>query len=229
LDMSQLETINQQLAVKRQGLLFVLSGITGHENNTVLDGLQKTQTGMYVSPIITTRNRRLGEKQGEPHTFVSADLFMHLKDEGVLLSYCENKERKAWYGHMQDPIKRSLRAGIDVIMDAGPEEAAMLVTERKLKPVLIHLIPPRYVRSEEEHNRWNERIKRIKDEYQIEYQYTIRYEPDRLSTAVDELKSIILDEHMKAEKEQMNSEKFGDQLSQESAEEEQELSGIVQG
>jgi guanylate kinase/transcriptional regulator with XRE-family HTH domain len=174
---------------ERMGLIFVLSGIAGRENDSVL--LEIAKNDIFVAPTVTTRPHYQGERQGKPRIFLSEKDFIEYKDKGIFLTYMFHEWKQAWYGHERAPIVQSFRMGQDVIMDAGPEEALML---RKIRSdaVLIHLEPPADVRTEEEHKQWEKRLQQVK------YQYTIKYELHQLQKAVADLSDIIAHERQKA-------------------------------
>lgn len=194
---------SHQASKEREGLLFVLSGIDGSENDSVLTELKRQGVNIFVSPIHTTRHPYEGERQGSRHSFISEEDFKDYIAKGMFLSYLYNDMRPhkppAWYGHERAPIIQSLRMGQDVIMDAGPEEAVQL---RRTIPdaILILLRPSRDINTQEEHRRWEKRLQ------QINHNYTVNYKSHQLEEAANDLHAIILAEHEKARERQEEEE-----------------------
>ncbi len=211
--------LQSQLTKESHGLLFVLLGITGNENDMVIAKLKETGINIFVSPIFTTR--KVPERQGSPHYFINEEDFRHYMANDMLLTYVENKYRKnlptAWYGHLRALVMESLRRGQDVLMQATPEEAVML-HDKKQDAILIHLIPPHEVRDEEEHERWESRLQ------QIENHHTIRFDSYReIQKAVDDLKDII----EKYKRKRANEEQVGRETAEEQTSSKGTDSGVI--
>ncbi len=186
-------------AEKPEGLLFALLGIGGYENQDVLKKLREQEIGIGISKKCTTRSPRKGEKQGDPYVFLPRKEFDALKDAHKLLTYGLHPDRPDWYGHLAEPIMEQLRAGQDVIMEAGPEEAVML---RQVKPdtifILLNLIDSgdSIQTTTAEYQQWKNRFQGL------EFNHTITYDrslvPEAANEAAHALRAIILAKRKKA-------------------------------
>jgi guanylate kinase len=70
--------------MRKEGILFVVSGASGTGKSTLCRALLKTFPSLRFSVSHTTRPRRPGDRQGRDYYFVSAAKFQNMIDRGDL-------------------------------------------------------------------------------------------------------------------------------------------------
>jgi guanylate kinase len=119
--------------------LIVLSGPSGVGKDAVLARMKEMGCPLECIVTVTTRPRRVRERDNVDYNFVSTGKFLRM---------IENKELLEWanvygnmYGVSKEPIKQALESGKDAIVKVDIQGAA---TIKKLVPqaVLIFLMPP---------------------------------------------------------------------------------------
>lgn len=125
-------------SLKRKGLLIVLVGPSGSGKGTVLNGLLKDDSNLYLSISSTTRKPREGEQNGIHYNFLARETFEDLIKTDMMLeyaSYCDN-----YYGTPKSSVYNHLEQGHDVILEIEMQGATQI---KKIfsEAILIFLIP----------------------------------------------------------------------------------------
>jgi guanylate kinase len=186
----------------RRGILFVLSGASGVGKGTVLSYVLSQEENLHFSVSWTTRNQRKGEIDGKDYFFKSrAEFIGELETTAGFLEHAEFVGNL--YGTPRRPVEEQLKAGKDVILDV---ERIGALNVKRLMPeaVLIQLVPPNLSklrqrllkRGTDALDVIGKRLQRAKEdmEYYHEFDYVIVN--DDLSTAVDDLESILRAERL---------------------------------
>jgi guanylate kinase len=186
----------------RRGILFVLSGASGVGKGTVLSYVLSQEENLHFSVSWTTRNQRKGEIDGKDYFFKSrAEFIGELETTAGFLEHAEFVGNL--YGTPRRPVEEQLEAGKDVILDV---ERIGALNVKRLMPeaVLIQLVPPNLSklrqrllkRGTDALDVIGKRLQRAKEdmEYYHEFDYVIVN--DDLSTAVDDLESILRAERL---------------------------------
>jgi guanylate kinase len=186
----------------RRGILFVLSGASGVGKGTVLSYVLSQEENLHFSVSWTTRNQRKGEIDGKDYFFKSrAEFLAELETTAGFLEHAEFVGNL--YGTPRRPVEEQLEAGKDVILDV---ERIGALNVKRLMPeaVLIQLVPPNLSklrqrllkRGTDALDVIGKRLQRAKEdmEYYHEFDYVIVN--DDLSTAVDDLESILRAERL---------------------------------
>jgi guanylate kinase len=101
--------------LSRRGLCLVLAAPSGAGKTTISRALLEQDDALSLSVSVTTRERRLGEKEGKHYFFISQDRFDDMVEGGDLLEYARVFGRS--YGTPRAPVEAALHAGHDVMFD----------------------------------------------------------------------------------------------------------------
>lgn len=181
-----------------KGKLFVISAPSGCGKTTLCKKLLKNKLNLAHSVSVTTRPPRKGEREGRDYFFVSPAEFVAMIDNGELLEYEDN------FGHLYGTPKKFveslLNKGRDVLLSIDVKGA---MNVRKLYPdssVLIFIMPPSIKtlktrlesRSADSASSISNRLKVAKEEIACTKAYDYIIVNDKLETAYNKLKEIVL-------------------------------------
>lgn len=111
------------LAIHRQGILFVISAPSGAGKTTLISSLRQKQDFVY-SVSCTTRAPRPGEVHGADYFFMEREEFQRHIDGGDFLEYAEVHGR--FYGTLKSSVLKHLADGVDVLLDVDTLGAASI-------------------------------------------------------------------------------------------------------
>ncbi len=136
--------MNNTLAFRRCGILFVLSAPSGAGKTTLRDALKQTPDFVY-SVSATTRPPRPGEIPSQDYHFVSDAEFDRMITEGELLEYA-TVHGKHRYGTLRTSILHHIKEGVDVLVDIDTQGAAQIrsSTDPLIRDALVDvfIMPP---------------------------------------------------------------------------------------
>jgi guanylate kinase len=101
--------------LSRRGLCLVLAAPSGAGKTTLSRALLEQDDALSLSVSVTTRERRLGEKEGKHYFFIAQERFDAMAEAGELLEYARVFGRS--YGTPRGPVEEALSAGRDVMFD----------------------------------------------------------------------------------------------------------------
>ncbi len=101
--------------MSRRGLCLVLAAPSGAGKTTLSRALLEIDDQLSLSVSVTTRARRLGEKEAKHYFFISQEKFDEMVNDGELLEYARVFGRS--YGTPRAPVEAALKAGRDVMFD----------------------------------------------------------------------------------------------------------------
>lgn len=175
-----------------QGILFVLSGPSGTGKGTVCKEVLNREDDLTLSVSATTREKRVGEVDGETYHYVTKDAFEAMIDKGEMLEYAQYNGN--YYGTPKASIEELLNSGRDVLLEIEPQGALQV---KKLFPeaVLVFLVPPSMAelknrlitRGRESEDEIAERIANAKWELEQADKYTVLIENDDFEECVTEV------------------------------------------
>ena len=179
-------------------LLIVLSGPSGVGKDALLTRIKQSGYPLEYVTTVTTRGKRVNERDNEHYHFVSPGEFQELIRNGELLEWANVYGN--WYGVPKQPIQKAMEKGQHTIVKVDIQGAA---TIKKLLPeaVSIILMPPSM---EELASRLNQRctetpfdlalrIKTAGEEVEqlAPFDYVVVNREDEVDLAVSEVKAII--------------------------------------
>lgn len=179
-----------------RGILFVLSGPSGTGKGTVCKEVLDREDDLTISISATTREKRIGEVDGETYHYVTKDDFESMIDRGDMLEFAVYNGN--YYGTPKTVVEELLSNGKDVLLEIEPQGALQV---KKLFPeaVLVFLVPPsmselkaRLInRGRESEEEIQERISAAKWELEQADKYTTIIENDGLEQCVLDVLSYI--------------------------------------
>lgn len=101
--------------MENKGAILIVSGPSGCGKSTLLKEVYKNIDNYYFSISTTTREPRIGEKDGVDYYFVSKEEFERDIDDGNFLEWA--KVHDNYYGTSLKPIIKALNEGKLVIFD----------------------------------------------------------------------------------------------------------------
>ena len=122
-----------------QGNLFIITAASGAGKTSLVSELLAKDSQVRLSISHTTRQPRIGEKDGVHYHFVAGEQFLEILNAGGFLESAE--VHGARYGTSQASVDAALQAGFDVILEIDWQGAAQV---RKLYPqsISIFILPP---------------------------------------------------------------------------------------
>lgn len=127
-------------ALRRRGLMYVLSSPSGAGKTTITRALLKNNPDVSVSISVTTRPRRAGEVQGQDYYFVNKDEFRDMADNDEMLEHAKVFEH--YYGTPRQPVEKALAAGKDVLFDIDWQGTQQLSEISRDDLVTVFILPP---------------------------------------------------------------------------------------
>ncbi|WP_395306793.1 guanylate kinase [Mycobacterium sp. AMU20-3851] len=119
----------------------VLSGPSAVGKSTVVRCLRDRIPDLHFSVSVTTRAPRPGEVDGVDYTFVSADEFQRLIDDGELLEWAEIHGGLQRSGTPAAPIRAATAAGVPVLIEVDLA-GARAVKAAMPEVTTVFLAPP---------------------------------------------------------------------------------------
>lgn len=121
-----------------KGSLFIISGPSGTGKGTVCKELVK-HDNIFLSISATTRDKRLGEVDGETYFYISKEKFLSMIENGKMLEFAEY--RGNYYGTPKEAVEKMLEQGKNVILEIEAQ-GALKVKEKMPEAVMIFIVPP---------------------------------------------------------------------------------------
>ena len=183
--------------MSNKGKLFIISAPSGSGKTSLVQRLIQEVPQLKFSVSHTTRQPRLGERDGKEYFFVAEEEFREMIREGAFLEYAQVHGN--YYGTSKFFVLSELDSGNDVILDIDVQGASQ-VHRREPDAVLIFVMPPSLeelrirlkARGLDDEGVILDRLAIADKEIKCHkiYQYVIINEEIRVS--FDELKSLIL-------------------------------------
>ncbi|MBT2731589.1 MULTISPECIES: guanylate kinase [Carnobacterium] len=186
-----------------RGLLIVLSGPSGVGKGTVRQAIFESDDNDFDYSIsMTTRKKRVGERDGIDYFFSTKEEFEALIESGGLLEYAEYVGN--YYGTPLGYVEKTLQSGKDVFLEIEVQ-GALQVREKMPEGIFIFLTPPdlkelksRIIgRGTDEMAIIEQRMAKAIEEIDLMRYYDYAVENDKVENAVRKIKQIIESEHLK--------------------------------
>lgn len=125
--------------IKKRGLLLVVSGPSGTGKGTICKKMVEMNDAIKLSVSATTRQPRLGEKEGISYYFKAREEFEKMVENGEFLEHAMIYDN--YYGTPKQAIVDQLDAGVDVILEIEMQGARQI---REVCPdaVFVFILPP---------------------------------------------------------------------------------------
>lgn len=129
-----------QTAMKRRGLMFVLSSPSGAGKTTITRALLDSNPDLVLSISATTRPRRPGEVDGQDYYYVGIPEFSAMVENGEMLEHA--KVFGNYYGTPRQPVEEALARGQDVVFDIDWQGTQQLREIARDDLVTVFILPP---------------------------------------------------------------------------------------
>lgn len=185
----------------QKGILIVFSGFSGAGKGTIMNELMRRYSDTYaLSVSATTRKPRPGETEGREYFFKTTEEFEKMIEKEELIEYARYVEN--YYGTPKAYVEEQLNAGKDVILEIEIQGALNI---KKMFPdalLLFVTTPDARILKERLVGRGTEsteviqaRLERAKEESSGIENYDYLVVNDELESTVEEVHSIICNEH----------------------------------
>ncbi len=199
--------------MRHRGLLFIVSAPSGGGKTTLCKKLLLTfHNSMAYSISVTTRKPRPGEKNGRDYWFVSNKQFFDMRKRKLLAEWA--KVHDHYYGTPVKFMDDAIASGKDVLLDLDIK-GAMKLKEKYHDAVCIFVAPPSWVELEERIRLRNQdsnkeiqrRLKNARKEMKFMPLYDHVIINQKLSDALNVLKSIVI-----VERNRIETERYGKKI-----------------
>ena len=127
-------------AIRRRGLMLVLSSPSGAGKTTLSRRLLEADTGILMSVSATTRPKRPDEVEGRDYLFVTGERFEEMLRGGEFLESAGVFDHQ--YGTPAGPVKQAISQGRDVLFDIDWQGTQQLKERAREDLVSVFLLPP---------------------------------------------------------------------------------------
>ncbi len=128
------------LAIRRRGLMLVLSSPSGAGKSTIARNLLESDSGFELSVSVTTRPRRPSEIEGVHYHFRTRREFEVLRDSDQLLESAEVHGN--FYATPRTPAEQAMAEGRDMLFDIDWQGAQQLREKIRGDIVSVFILPP---------------------------------------------------------------------------------------
>ncbi len=119
--------------------LIIITGPSGVGKGTVVNELLDKNKDIWLSISATTRNPRIGEKDGENYFFISKERFKDMIDKKEFLEWAQFAGN--YYGTPLSTVNEKIEKGFIVLLEIEVEGAKQ-IKEKFPEALSIFLLPP---------------------------------------------------------------------------------------
>jgi guanylate kinase len=190
------------MSSSRRGLLFILSAPSGTGKTTLAERLVELVPNLVLSRSYTSRRARPGETDGVDYNFVSRERFESMVAAHEFLEWAEVFGNL--YGTSAVDIERQLARGEDVVLVIDVQGARQ-VRKKTTRATAIFVMPPSFEvletrlrgHSQDSDEAIRRRLEVAREEVAAYTEYDSVVVNDRLETAADRLRAIVIAERAK--------------------------------
>ena len=128
------------MAIKKRGMMFVLSSPSGVGKTTLTKKLANQNSNFSISVSHTTRKPRPNEANGKDYHFVNNDQFESLIKKNSFYEYANIFDNR--YGTLKAPVLEMLSNGKDVLFDIDWQVTQQLKNIKDLSLTTFFILPP---------------------------------------------------------------------------------------
>jgi guanylate kinase len=197
---------NGASAIRRRGLMLVLSSPSGAGKTTLSRQLLDNDKQIQLSVSYTTRQKRPGERDGVDYRFVDTATFRGMIERKQFLEYAEVFGN--YYGTPRGPVDEALDAGKDMLFDIDWQGTQQLKDKGRADLVTVFILPPStrdlekrlLTRAQDTKEIVAQRMAKAADEmsHWAEYDYVVVNSD--IGTSLTNLKAILTAERLKRER-----------------------------
>jgi guanylate kinase len=187
------------------GSLIILSGPSGAGKGTIYKELLKRNDNLRVSISMTTRDPRVGEKDGVDYYFVTEEEYnKELENDAFLEHACVHGKH---YGTLKREVDKHINAGYDVILEIDIQ-GALSIKNKNTDAIFIFIMPPsmrelknRLIkRGTETQDKLIERFKNAYKEINEMPKYNYVVINDEVEKAVEKVEAIMIAERCRVDR-----------------------------
>lgn len=134
-------------AIKRRGLMLVLSSPSGAGKTSIARRLLAVEPELSLSVSVTTRGQRPGETAGIDYHFIDRRSYDDMVERGALLEHAEVYDHG--YGTPRAAVEEALTSGLDVLFDIDWQGTQQLREVAGEDMVSVFILPPSTVELEQ--------------------------------------------------------------------------------
>jgi guanylate kinase len=127
-------------AVRRRGLMFVLSSPSGAGKTTISREILAQDEAITMSVSATTRPKRPGERDGVDYEFMDVTSFNLMVNRREFLEYAKVFDN--YYGTPAAPVEALLAQGRDVLFDIDWQGTQQVAEQARDDLVSVFILPP---------------------------------------------------------------------------------------
>lgn len=177
--------------------MVVISAASGTGKTTIIDHITKSNDNIVQSISHTTRQKRLGEKDGIDYFFITKDKFDKMVQNNEFLEHAKVFDN--YYGTSKFVIDDNINNGKTVILDIDWQGMREMKKIYKEKMTSIFILPPSILELEKRLRSRNtdktetikSRMAAAKDEISHANEFDYNIVNDRLDIAIKEVLKII--------------------------------------
>jgi len=119
--------------------LIIVTGPSGVGKGTVVKEILAKDKNIWLSISATTRQPRLGEKEGENYYFLNQEKFKEMIEQNLFVEWAQFAGN--YYGTPLSSVNEKIQKGFTVLLEIEVE-GAMQIKEKFPNSISIFLLPP---------------------------------------------------------------------------------------
>ena len=186
---------------KKNGMIIIVSAPSGAGKTSICDAIIKDDKNIVYSISTTTRNPRIGEKNGREYFFVDGKKFKQDIKSNKFVEWA--KVHNNYYGTSKALLQDTLSKGKDILLDIDVQGALNIKKKYKnalmlfvMTPTLKELKNRLVKRNKDSKETINTRIENAKKEIKYVGQYDYLILNDKLPQSINNVKAVIKAERL---------------------------------
>lgn len=194
------------VAVRRRGLMLVLSSPSGAGKTTISRAVLERDQEIAMSISVTTRPPRPGEIDGVDYVFITKKRFDEMVANDELLEHARVFDN--YYGTPRGPVERKLAGGLDVLFDVDWQGTQQLGDKARDDLVTVFVLPPSMAelerrlrgRAQDSEAVVKKRMARAADEMSHYFEYEYIIVNDDVESSIRKVQAILTAERLKRDR-----------------------------